>query len=67
MLNPLYKMMDEKNMTPAYVAHLTSLTPVTIRNISRMRPQELKYLRLNTAVILKKTLGIDLIEYLITM
>jgi transcriptional regulator with XRE-family HTH domain len=64
--NPIYALMYTKHLSANDIAKETGLTPVTIRNISRMRPSELAFLRLGTAAVLKQKLNIDLVQYIIT-
>lgn len=67
MVNPLFKAMNDNNWSATEVAYKTALTAPTIRSISRMRPEEIGFLRLKTVVQLKKHAGVDLLEYLVTM
>ncbi len=61
MENPLRVYLEEHSVET--VAEMTKLTANTIRNISRMLPEEVGGCYLSTYVIFKDKLGIDLTEY----
>jgi hypothetical protein len=61
MENPLRELFETKNIL--VVKDETGITTNTLRNISRMLPQEIFNVKLGTNEILKEKLGIDLVDY----
>ncbi len=62
MENPLKELFKTKNILK--VAEETGVSPNTLRNISRMLPEEVFNMKMGTNEIFKKKLGIDLADYL---
>jgi len=61
MENPIKELFKTKNIL--VVAAETGITPNTIRNISRMLPEEVFHMKLGTNEILKEKLNIDMVDY----
>lgn len=61
MENPLRELFKTKNILE--VQEETGITSNTLRNISRMLPEEISNVKLGTNEILKEKLGIDLVSY----
>lgn len=61
MENPLKELFKTKNIL--VVQDETGITSNTLRNISRMLPEEIANVKLGTNEIFKEKLGIDLVNY----
>jgi hypothetical protein len=65
MTNPLDIYRKESGEAWTELGVKTGLSHQTLLNISRMGKKELQSVRLGTAVVLKKELGVDLADYII--
>ncbi|MCP5375221.1 MAG: hypothetical protein H6743_03905 [Rickettsiaceae bacterium] len=61
MENPLRELLKEKNILD--LVKETGITQNSLRNISRMLPEEVANVKIGTNEVLKEKLGIDMVDY----
>lgn len=65
--NPLVKYKKERHYSWADLVKKTGINSTTLINICKMEAKDMVYLRLETVARLKKTIGIDLVAFYLTL
>ena len=62
--NPLSKFQQLSGLSYSEISRRTGLPKQTISDLSLLGPEGMAYVRLKTVLVLKRTLGLDLLKYM---